>query len=535
MCDCEEHLATEKPQTSEEKSNNHSTINTAAVWGTLSTGGSYTHLTELLSVMNVPPLGGTVFFEIQRELDDAYEINSSSAFMEADIVIGGFNSSIAMHGLRYKKFIADGDSTVYSRIKQHVSYGHEVQKIECVNHCIKNYSKHFYRIKKDTKSVALETRKLLTNQRIKDLTRNAQKAIYANAHGDISQLKPDLQNSVPCSFGNHSKCRTYLCNHVGDTASDNMSQLLIDNETNNRAELFMSLLARFNMGKRLNLIQRDGFQMRSYLSALRYNVGQSWHHKSWKQYFKKSPSKILKTYMTQQEEKHRKRRNTIRVKHSAVKRLKFDTTNKENNRDYGLNISEVFMTTDEIKDETNKLLEHLKEKTGKTVERAGLYIDVDHGFLGASPDGVINKNEIIEVKCLYKVAQLGLSVQQAVERKCITCLEKDLQNKIRLRRNHDYFFQIQGHLAITGAEIRYFIVYTGDKNDIFIEEIKADKDIWNTIMLPKLIDFYVNCIAPNIIENRPGRGLQWKDPPSIIEAQNALRTKKEQTKQKRQE
>ncbi|KAF2890773.1 hypothetical protein ILUMI_15400, partial [Ignelater luminosus] len=141
-----------------------------------------------------------------------------------------------------------------------------------------------------------------------------------------------------------------------------------------------------------------------------------------------------------------------------------------------------------------------QEKTGKTVERAGLYIDVDHGFLGASPDGVINKNEIIEVKCMYKVAQLGLSVQQAVERKCITCLEKDLQNKIRLRRNHDYFFQIQCQLAVTGAEICYFIVYTGDKNDIFIEEIKADKDIWNTIMLPKLIDFYVNCIAPNIIE-----------------------------------
>ncbi|KAF2889887.1 hypothetical protein ILUMI_16286 [Ignelater luminosus] len=191
MSDCEEHLATEKPQTLEEKSNNHSTINTAAVWDTL--------------VMNVPPLGGTV------------------------------------------------------------------QKIECVNHCIKNYSKHLYRIKKDMKSVALETRKLLTNQRIKDLTRNAQKAIYANAHGDISQLKHDLQNSVPCSFGNYSKCQTYLCNHVGDTASDNMSQLvssgghhhifgslnlivikssqLIDNETNNRAELFMSLSARFNMGK----------------------------------------------------------------------------------------------------------------------------------------------------------------------------------------------------------------------------------------------------------------------------------------------
>ncbi|KAF2892887.1 hypothetical protein ILUMI_13286 [Ignelater luminosus] len=154
--------------------------------------------------------------------------------------------------------------------------------------------------------------------------------------------------------------------------------------------------------------------------------------------------------MTQQEEKHRKRTNTIRVKHSAVKRLKFDTTNKENNRDYGPNISEVFMTTDEIKDETNKLLERLKvnyqkqqeiardtigqfenpkyvserafrltsshfeavirrrpttscnalvktilRTTSSTCtaameyERAGLYIDVDHGFLGASPDGNI--------------------------------------------------------------------------------------------------------------------------------------------------
>ncbi|KAF2892020.1 hypothetical protein ILUMI_14153, partial [Ignelater luminosus] len=202
--------------------------------------------------------------------------------------------------------------------------------------------------------------------------------------------------------------------------------------------------------------------------------------------------------MTQQEEKHRKRTNTIRVKHSAVKRFKFDTTNKENNRDYGPNISEVFMTTDEIKDETNKLLERLKVNYEKQQEIArdtigqfenpkyvserafrltsshfGAVIRrrpttscnalvktilrttsstctaaMEYGKINEcvavlkfqEKTGVINKNEIIEVKCMYKVAQLGLSVQQAVERKCITCLEKDLQNKIRLR-NHDYFFQ----------------------------------------------------------------------------------------------
>ncbi|KAF2885758.1 hypothetical protein ILUMI_20393 [Ignelater luminosus] len=44
--------------------------------------------------------------------------------------------------------------------------------------------------------------------------------------------------------------------------------LLTDNEINNRSEFFIGLLARFNMGKKLNLVQRDGFQARTYLTGL---------------------------------------------------------------------------------------------------------------------------------------------------------------------------------------------------------------------------------------------------------------------------
>ncbi|KAJ8916477.1 hypothetical protein NQ315_014696, partial [Exocentrus adspersus] len=47
----------------------------------------------------------------------------SSTAMEADIVVEGFNDSIITHDLKYKYFIADGDSTVFSKIKQNVSYG----------------------------------------------------------------------------------------------------------------------------------------------------------------------------------------------------------------------------------------------------------------------------------------------------------------------------------------------------------------------------------------------------------------------------
>jgi hypothetical protein len=57
----------------------------------------------------------------------------------------------------------------------------------------------------------------------------------------------------------------------------------------------MSILARFNMGKPLNLIQRDNFQIRSYLTGPRYNKGEEWHLSSWKKAFKKKPWKNFKT------------------------------------------------------------------------------------------------------------------------------------------------------------------------------------------------------------------------------------------------
>lgn len=135
-------------------------------------------------------------------------------------------------------------------------------------------------------------RKALTKTKIDELVQTAQKAIYVNAHGDIHTLKTDIRNSINHTFGNHSSCKAYLCSNVGDVTKDEIPELqrtgghhhiyaalnmllakahlLIDNETNNRAELFMNILARFNMGKRLNLIQRDSFQLRSYLSGLRY-------------------------------------------------------------------------------------------------------------------------------------------------------------------------------------------------------------------------------------------------------------------------
>lgn len=237
-------------------------------------------------------------------------------------------------------------------------------------------------MKKDTKGVALSVRKLLTKQKIDALSKSAQKAIYANAHGDLDTLRLDIRNSVRHVFGDHSECKDYLCDKVGDVSEKHeldeimncgahhhiygslnillsKIHLLIDNETSNRAELFMSILARFNMGKRLNLIQRDSFNTRSYLTGLRYNSGFTWHSQSWKKYMEASPGKHFKAYMKGEDETQRKRKSLIREAPKCRKKLKVD---HENQHDYGSNIAEVHMNEEHLQKEIDKLAERLQVK-----------------------------------------------------------------------------------------------------------------------------------------------------------------------------
>ncbi|KAJ8916465.1 hypothetical protein NQ315_014682 [Exocentrus adspersus] len=130
----------------------------------------------------------------------------------------------------------------------------------------------------------------------------------------------------------------------------------------------------------------------------------------------------------------------------------------------------------------------------------------------------------MEVKCFEKVAKSGMSLEEAVKNKLVPCLTLQDGN-LHLRHNHNYYYQIQGQLGITQRQLCYFVVYTGDYNNIFIEEIVFD-DIFFRDMVCKLIDFYENCLAPEIILNRRQRNLKCRDPPSILRAQEELQLRK---------
>ena len=44
--------------------------------------------------------------------------------------------------------------------------------------------------------------------------------------------------------------------------------------------------------------------------------------------------------------------------------------------------------------------------------------------------GIINEFEIVEAKCLYKVSQLGITLEQATKNKEVCCLEINEEGKI---------------------------------------------------------------------------------------------------------
>lgn len=66
--------------------------------------------------------------------------SQSSSEMEPDIILEGFKQAEKVHGVRYIRFIGDGDSSVYPTLIQCVpGWGRFITKMKCANHSCKCY------------------------------------------------------------------------------------------------------------------------------------------------------------------------------------------------------------------------------------------------------------------------------------------------------------------------------------------------------------------------------------------------------------
>ena len=132
------------------------------------------------------------------------------------------------------------------------------------------------------------------------------------------------------------------------------------------------------------------------------------------------------------------------------------------------------------------------------LQNAGIYIS-KHGFLAASPDGVITDNGvncgIIEIKCPYSCR--NMTVHEACSKTKFYC--QLINNEVKLNHNHAYYYQIQGTMALVGVEWCDFIVWT--INDMTVERIPFNRTFWHSCYYT-LQSIYMRFILPEIIYPR---------------------------------
>ena len=139
-------------------------------------------------------------------------------------------------------------------------------------------------------------------------------------------------------------------------------------------------------------------------------------------------------------------------------------------------------------------IKDFEKKYGIEVQKAGMFICVDHPYLSATPDGLVADSYIVEVKCPYT----GRNELVRPHSKFFPYLES-VDEKTLLKTTSKHYAQIQGQLALTGRQICYFVVYTFV--DLFVRQIAADREYWDHSLLPKLSLFYTKHYRPYVAKH----------------------------------
>lgn len=112
------------------------------------------------------------------------------------------------------QFSGDGDSNVFARVCDRVSYGRHVVKIECANHMTRCVNEKLHKLAKNT-AFPLKDRKLLTLKsdgltRLERIVRGVRvtvKNVNALEGVNAVKLREQLINVPYHVFGQHHNCR----------------------------------------------------------------------------------------------------------------------------------------------------------------------------------------------------------------------------------------------------------------------------------------------------------------------------------------
>lgn len=100
----------------------------------------------------------------------------------------------------------------------------------------------------------------------------------------------------------------------------------------------------------------------------------------------------------------------------------------------------------------------LSAKFNKEIKACGLFIDKENLCLDVSPDGLIEKDNLVEIKC-------PLSAEHFTAEEAVQTLPQlkgifDKKYLDKMNQNHRYFYQVQGQLNITQRNYCIFTIWT---------------------------------------------------------------------------
>jgi len=168
-------------------------------------------------------------------------------------------------------------------------------------------------------------------------------------------------------------------------------------------------------------------------------------------------------------------------------------------------------------------LKKAEENENVIVHRSGLVIHPEQRYIAGSPDGIVSvstgETGLVEIKNLLHSKPINL--WQASLNKNF-CLE-NINGKLQLKPNHNYFYQCQGLLNICNKDWIDFIVRTLNPHQIFIQRIQRDQNLWENIMLPKLQAFYFKALLPELASPRDGKCPGIREPGLWVRFQICMR------------
>ncbi|KAG1674649.1 Exonuclease [Nymphon striatum] len=130
--------------------------------------------------------------------------------------------------------------------------------------------------------------------------------------------------------------------------------------------------------------------------------------------------------------------------------------------------------------------------SGLEVKETGIWLE-ESGLLGASPDGLVGQDAVLEVKCPYTIR--NQIIKEGLKNKSF-CLAYDNLG-FSLKKNHPYWHQVQGQMHLTGRKYCYFVVWT--IKDTLILNISKDEE-WGK-NLDILRNFYLNYIFSELAKS----------------------------------